>query len=65
MQGPFSVELLVNAQGHVCDAQVLTARDRTAASMAAQYMLRNWTFEPAMRQGKPVAVKFTVNFVPR
>lgn len=62
---PFSLELLVNADGHVCDVRVLNARDQLSARKTAEYISEHWTFKPATRQGKPVAVKFTTNFTPR
>ena len=65
MRGPFSIELVVNPEGRVCTAKVLTARDRLAAQRAADYMTERWLFKPATRKGKPVAVRFTVNFNPR
>jgi TonB family protein len=65
LRGPFSLELIVNSEGHVCDTRVLSANDRLAAEKAAKYISENWTFKPATKQGKPVAVKFTMNFGPR
>jgi hypothetical protein len=65
MRGPFSLELVVNSEGRVCDARVLNARDQLSAKKAAEYISEHWTFKPATRQGKPVAVKFTTNFGPR
>ena len=65
MRGPFSVQLLVNSEGRVCDAQVISAKDRLSAEKAAHYIREHWTFRPATKQGRSVAVKFTTNFGPR
>lgn len=65
IRGPFSIELVVNSEGRVCDARVLSAKDRLSAEKTAQYISEHWTFKPATRQGKPVSVKFTLNWVPR
>ena len=65
IRGPFSIELLVNSAGRVCDARVLNAKDRLSAEKAAQYISEHWTFRPGTRQGKPVAVKFVMNWGPR
>jgi hypothetical protein len=65
MRGPFSVELLVNSEGHICEARVLNAKDPLPAAKAASYISEHWTFKPATREGKPVAVKFMINFGPR
>lgn len=65
LRGPLSLELLVNSEGRVCDARVLTAKDRLSAEKAAKYISENWTFKPATKEGKPVAVKFTMNLGPR
>ncbi len=62
---PYSLELLVNSDGRVCEARVLTARDESAAREAADYISEHWTFKPATRKGKPVAVKLTMNFTPK
>ena len=59
-----SLELLVNSEGQVCDARVLRAKDRVSAEKVANYVSENWIFTPATKQGKPVAVRFTVNFGP-
>lgn len=65
IRAPFSLELLINSDGRVCDVRVLNARDQLSARKTAEYISEHWTFKPAMRQGKPVAVKFTTNFAPR
>lgn len=65
LRGPLSLELLVNTEGRVCDARVLTAKDGLSAEKAAKYISQNWTFTPATKKGKPVAVKFRMTFSPR
>jgi hypothetical protein len=61
-RGPFSLQLVVNSEGHVCSVRVLNAKDRVSAKNAADYIAQHWTFKPATREGKPVAVSFTANF---
>jgi len=62
VRGPLSVELLVNSDGHVCGVRVLSAKDPSAARAFTEYISEHWTFKPATRQGKPVAVKFRLNW---
>ena len=65
MRGRFSVELIVNSGGHVCDARVMSAKDRSFAEKAAKYISEHGTFSPATKQAKPVSVKFRMNWSPR
>jgi hypothetical protein len=51
-----------NSEGRVCEARVLNATDRLSATKTANFILEHWKFRPAMRQGKAVAVRFTMNF---
>ena len=62
VRAPFSLELIVNSEGRVCDTRVLKAKDPVSADKVAQYILANWKFKPATRKGKPVAVKFIMNW---
>jgi TonB family protein len=62
IRGSMSLELLVNSEGRVCEARVLNATDRLSATKTANFILEHWRFRPAMRQGKAVAVRFTMNF---
>ena len=61
-RGPLSVELLVNSDGHVCEVRVLSAKDPSAAKTFTEYSSEHWIFKPATRQGKPVAVRFKLNW---
>ena len=65
IRGPMSLELVVNSEGHVCSAKVVSAKDQLSAKKVADHIAEHWTFKPATRQGKPVAVSFTTNFGPR
>jgi Gram-negative bacterial TonB protein C-terminal len=65
LRSPFSLEVLINSEGHVCDTRVLSAKDSLSAEKAAKYISEHWTFKPATKQGKPVAVRFIINFGPR
>jgi TonB family protein len=62
IEDDFSIEFLVNAQGHVCNVRVLKAKNQSSAREAADYIEDHWTFKPATRRGKPVAVRITANF---
>ncbi|MGH9645142.1 MAG: energy transducer TonB [Terriglobales bacterium] len=65
IRGSFSLELLVNSEGRVCDARVFNAREQSSAEKAAQYISEHWTFKPALKRGKPVAVRFILTWGPR
>jgi protein TonB len=60
--GSITLEVLVNAEGQVCDAKVLSSTDRLSAEKTAKFIREHWTFKPATKEGKPVAVRFTMNF---
>jgi TonB family protein len=59
-----SLEIVVNGKGNVCSVRVLAASDKSSAQQTADYISRHWSFSPATRRGKPVAVTFTMNFRP-
>jgi hypothetical protein len=56
------LELLVNAEGRICNVRVAEASDPLLANQLSQYVAEHWRFKSATRQDKPVAVKLTVNF---
>ena len=62
IRGSMIVEVLVNAEGQVCDAKVKTSTDRLSAEKTAKFIREHWTFKPATKDGKPVAVRFTMTF---
>lgn len=64
IRSSMSLELLVNSEGHVCNVQVISAKDQASAKKVAEYIAEHWSFRHATRQGKPVAVRFTTNFNP-
>ncbi|MDT8070338.1 MAG: TonB family protein [Terriglobia bacterium] len=64
IQGAISLELVVNGKGSVCSVRVLAATDKSSAQDTADYISKNWSFKPATKKGKPVAVAFTMNFRP-
>jgi len=59
LQGKVYVELVVDEAGKVADARVLKSTDPVfdAPSLEA---VRQWTFEPPTKEGKPVRARFTV-----
>lgn len=64
IRGGASLQLIVNKEGRVCGAKVVTASDKSAAKEMADYVLKYWHFSPATKDGTPVAVTFTLNFGP-
>lgn len=52
--------LLVNSEGRICEVRIVNAVDRLSAQKAANFMLEHLAFKPATRQGKPVAVRFSL-----
>ncbi len=62
ISGSMILELLVNAEGQVCDAKVLSSTNRLSAEKTAKFIREHWTFKPATKEGKPVAVRFTMTF---
>jgi TonB family protein len=61
-RGHVSFQLVVSAEGHVCSVKVVAASDKSSAEDAANYIAQHWRFKPATKEGKPVAVTFTVQF---
>ena len=62
VRGFVSFELIINSEGKVCKARVIDATDRMSANQGAIFILEHWTFKPASKDGKPVAVKLTLDF---
>jgi protein TonB len=64
-EGDVRLRLLVDAEGRVREATVLSDPGRGLGPAAAEIARRHCRFEPALRQGQPVAteVPFTVRFV--
>jgi protein TonB len=52
-------ELVINEQGRICAVRVLRGL-RPAIDRAMVDAVRQWTFRPARRNGKPVAVAYVV-----
>lgn len=61
VRGEAEVALVVNAQGAVTEARVLSA-SHPAFGEAASTAIRDARFRPAKHQGKPVAVRVTMPF---
>ncbi|MCB9663017.1 MAG: energy transducer TonB [Alphaproteobacteria bacterium] len=55
--GYVTLSLLVGADGRVEDVRVLEAQPRGVFEEAAIAALRQWRFQPAMYQGRPVPVR--------
>ncbi len=55
--GPVLLEVILDAQGNVCDARVVKPLQPQldAAALAA---VRQWKFAPARKDGKPVAARY-------
>jgi hypothetical protein len=56
------LEVTVNSAGDICLARALKAPTREEATAVAEYVADNFRFRPAMRHGKPVAVRLQVRF---
>ena len=63
IQGIVIVEAFIDEAGRVTETRVL-GRQPMGLSEAAEDAVRQWTFQPALKDGKPIAVLFnvTINF---
>ena len=61
-RGQMNMEIVVNNEGRVCSVKVLSADDQTAAKKLADYILEHWTYQPATREGQPVAASYIQQF---
>jgi TonB family protein len=59
VQGTCLLSLVVGQDGHSHDIQVARSLDPTLDEKAVE-AVKNWTFKPAMKDGRPVAVRITV-----
>ncbi len=59
IQGSVQLSLVVDAEGKVTEAWVVKALD-PGLDQSALRTVRTWKFQPAMRNGKPVPVRVTV-----
>jgi TonB family protein len=62
IHGSMLLEVLVNSEGRVCNVRIVNATDRLSAQKNANFIQDHWTFKPATKQGKAVAVKFQMTF---
>lgn len=62
IQGSMLLEVLVNSGGRVCSVRIVNATDRLSAQKNANFIQDHWTFKPATKQGKAVAVKLQMTF---
>jgi periplasmic protein TonB len=67
IEGSVTVRVLVDAEGHVRQVQVLRATDPDFAKATERQALKAWRFKPATRDGRPVedwqtlTVRFDIN----
>lgn len=54
LQGMVVLEVLVDKNGEVADLRILTSSGHYSLDKAATAGVKNWTFEPAIREGKKV-----------
>lgn len=55
-EGATSLKLLINTEGRVADAQLVTSSGSSRLDEAAiKHAKRNWAFSPCTNEGKPVA----------
>jgi TonB family protein len=63
IQGGLSLEAVVLENGVVGDAEIVESLDKVyGLDDQAIKAIRQWTFEPGTKDGKPVAVRITVEF---
>ncbi|HEY0592597.1 MAG TPA: energy transducer TonB [Thermoanaerobaculia bacterium] len=55
--GPVLLEVILDAQGNVCDARVVKPL-QPQLDAAALEAVRQWKFAPAQKGGKPVAARY-------
>lgn len=60
ISGRVELSLLITAAGAVQDARVLTAQPAGVFEEAALAAVRAWRFQPAMYEGRPVAIRVTL-----
>ncbi|MGE5109896.1 MAG: TonB family protein [Acidobacteriaceae bacterium] len=64
IRGSMSLELVVNGEGNVCRVTILATSNRNSAQQVAEFISQHWSFKPATKKGRRVAVKFRMNFTP-
>lgn len=57
-----SLELVLNSEGRICETRILRASDAGIAKRVADNVRNSFKFKPATLDGKPVAVRFVMNF---
>jgi protein TonB len=60
ISGRVELSLLISAAGSVQDARVLSASPAGVFEEAALAAVRAWRFQPAMYEGRPVAIRVTL-----
>lgn len=60
VEGSAVLQAVIDAEGHVIDVRVLRTSGDERLDASAIVAVRQWRYEPALHDGKPVAVLFTV-----
>jgi TonB family protein len=65
VEGVIIIETIIDRKGRICDARLVKGSGPLADSLLAA--VKQWEFEPASKNGKPVPVFYTVtvNVCPR
>lgn len=59
LRGSATFEFVVSAEGSVCE--VVVKRSASSDAQLAVAKMRGWKFRPAQKDGRAVAVRFTLN----
>ena len=62
VSSPAVFDVLINPRGRICDIHVIKAPDRETARQLGHYIGDYFRFNPATREGKPVAARVRVVF---
>jgi hypothetical protein len=57
-----TLEVLLNSHGTICEVHIMRSTNVENSRKVAENVAQNSKFNPATRYGKPVAIKFLMNF---
>ncbi len=58
LSGVVKVMLIIGYDGRVLEAKVLETPEKKVGDFIAKYIKENWRFKPAIKDGKPVKVRY-------
>lgn len=62
MEGVVKIKFSVDDSGHVTDAVISSPVDMMLGDVVREHALRDWVFQPAVFEGKPIASSFEQEF---